>query len=236
MTDAAARPTRRVSDAIHETLRADIIEGRLAPGDALPSERTLAERHGVNRHAIREALKRLEQAGLVRIAQGGATRVQDWREHGGMDLLLDLVRGGDAAGAPPHEIVVSVLELRALIGVDAARRFAARADDGTREAAARLAEDVAAAVEGRAADPHDVVGRYEALWRAVVDGAGNLAYRLMLNSLNQAVAAYPELARALAPTDADRLCELAQAMRAGDRERVGALVAAQLEGDVPRVD
>ena len=41
-----------------------ILEGKLEAGSALPSERFLAEEFGVNRHAVREALKRLEQAGL----------------------------------------------------------------------------------------------------------------------------------------------------------------------------
>ena len=41
---------------------------------------------------MREALKRLQQSGLVRISQGGATRVRDWRRHGGLDLLLELDR------------------------------------------------------------------------------------------------------------------------------------------------
>ncbi len=100
-------PSRRVSDVVHDRLRTSILEGELAPGDAVPSERVLATELGVNRHAVREALKRLEQAGLVRITHGGPTRVQDWRDHGGMDLLLDLVRGGTVV---PDEVVRSVLE------------------------------------------------------------------------------------------------------------------------------
>ncbi|CAB4937634.1 unannotated protein [freshwater metagenome] len=228
-----ARPSRRVSDVLHDRLRAQVLSGDLAAGDPLPSERTLAETHGVNRHAVREALKRLEQAGLVRISHGGATRVQDWREHGGLDLLLDLVRdagAGDGSG-PPAEVVRSVLELRALIGVDAVRRFAERAGDDERAHVADLVEAVARRVDrGTAAD---VAVAYEELWRAVVAGAGNVAYRLMLNSLNVAVAAFPDLAAALAPDDADVLRELGAAIADGDPERAGAIVAAQLHGDVP---
>src|SRR3954462_734358 len=117
----------RVSDRVHERLRRDILDGRLAPGDPVPSERVLAEELGVNRHAVREALKRLQQAGLVRISQGGATRVQDWRDAGGLDVLLDLVEGDI-----PPELVRSVMEMRASIGLDAARRCA-RAPAGDRE-------------------------------------------------------------------------------------------------------
>jgi len=226
-------PPRRVSDVLHDRLRAEILSGDLAAGDAMSSERALAERHGVNRHAVREALKRLEQAGLVRITQGGATRVQDWREHGGLDLLLDLVRetGGAGGAGPPAEVVRSVLELRALIGVDAVRRFADRAAADERARVAALVEAVAVAVERGSVGA--VAEAYEELWRAVVAGADNVAYRLMLNSLNVAVAAFPDLAAALAPDDADALRALAAAIAAGDVETAGGLVAAQLQGDVP---
>src|SRR4051812_15788037 len=94
-TSADSGP-KTVSARIHAELRRDILGGRLAAGEALPSERRLAEEHDANRHAVREALKRLEQAGLISISQGGATRVRDWRRHGGLELMLDLAADGDA--------------------------------------------------------------------------------------------------------------------------------------------
>src|SRR4051812_26077838 len=83
-----------VSDAAFRQLEAEILSGRLAPGDALPSERSLTEVLGVNRQAVREALKRLDQAGLVEISHGGATRVRDFRTDGGLDLLPALLVDG----------------------------------------------------------------------------------------------------------------------------------------------
>jgi GntR family transcriptional repressor for pyruvate dehydrogenase complex len=219
-------PNRRVSDVVHDRLRASILEGTLAPGDAVPSERVLAVDLKVNRHAVREALKRLEQAGLIRITHGGPTRVQDWRDHGGMDLLLDLVSGGTVV---PAEVVRSVLEVRQLIGVDAARHCVAGVGADERERIAGLAEDVAAVV-GKPVDL--VTERYEQLWHAVVAGSGNLAYRLMLNSLVDAVAAFPGVREAVVPADAERLRELAAAVREGDAETVAAIVDAQLGRDV----
>ena len=105
-------------------MRRDILKGKLEAGSSLPSERSLAEGFGVNRHAVREALKRLEQAGLIRITHGGATRVLDWRDTGGLQVLLDLL--GETFDPPP-EIARSVIEMRASIGVDAARHCAVRA-------------------------------------------------------------------------------------------------------------
>ena len=182
----------RISDRVHASLRADILAGTLAPGDALPSERRLAEDLGVNRHAVREALKRLEQAGSVTISQGGATRVRDWRDSGGLEILLDLQAGTE----PPADLARSVLELRASVGVDAARRCAERADAATLARVEELAERAAAAI---GADDPAVDDGYAALWREVVLGSGNLAYRLALNSLMAALAAYPEVAGVVRP-------------------------------------
>src|SRR6476661_5302895 len=119
-------PTSTVSSQIHAQLRAEILSGRYAAGDALPSERRLSEELETSRHAVREALKRLQQAGLVHISQGGATRVRDWRHHGGLDLLLELGASGDVPAG--LEVPRAVLELRACVGADAARRCAQRAN------------------------------------------------------------------------------------------------------------
>lgn len=65
----------RVSQIIVEQIRALVREGRLKPGDRLPSERDLCERFAVSRVTVREALRVLEASGLVEIhvgAHGGA--------------------------------------------------------------------------------------------------------------------------------------------------------------------
>src|SRR5919109_5030315 len=108
-----------VSTRVYEDLRDRIMTSDL---ESLPSERQLAQDLGASRHAVREALKRLQQSGLVRISQGGATRVRDWRRHGGLELLLSL----DEVPAG-LEVERAVMEMRASIGADAARRCAQRA-------------------------------------------------------------------------------------------------------------
>src|SRR3954449_1127182 len=122
--------TSTLSGQIYSRLRAEILGDRYAAGDALPSERRLSEELETNRHAVREALKRLQQAGLVSISQGGATRVRDWRRHGGLDLLLAL--GAEGPAPPELGLVRAALEMRASIGADAARLCALRADDALR--------------------------------------------------------------------------------------------------------
>lgn len=221
-----APPSRLASDAVHSRLRGEILAGELAPGDPVPSERALAERLGVNRHAVREALKRLQQAGLVRISQGGATRVLDWRRSAGLEVLLDLM---ERDAAPPAELIRSVLEMRASIGVDAARRCAERGDAAVRERVGSLAESTATRVE--TADPA-ALEEFVALWQAIVEGSGNLAYLLGLNSLNAALDAYPDLGRALSPRDPASLRRLGESIAKGNDDGAARAAAELLQADL----
>jgi DNA-binding transcriptional MocR family regulator len=58
-------------------VRAQIERGALAPGDALPPVRTLAERLGVNRNTVVAAYRALASAGLLTTRGRGGTRVAD---------------------------------------------------------------------------------------------------------------------------------------------------------------
>lgn len=62
---------------IEQALEAEIASEGLAPGDRLPTEHALAERFGVNRHTVRQALGALEERGVVRVEQGRGTFVHD---------------------------------------------------------------------------------------------------------------------------------------------------------------
>jgi GntR family transcriptional repressor for pyruvate dehydrogenase complex len=216
-----------VSRRVHEVLRRDILEGGLEVGSPLPSERQLAEQFGVNRHAIREALKRLEQAGLVRITHGGATRVLDWRDTGGLQVLLDLL-GEDFD--PPPEIARSVIEMRASIGVDAARHCAGRAGEEERLQVDELAREAAGLIGGD--DPERLDLAFAALWQAIVAGSGNIAYRLALNSLMQAMEAFGNLAERIRPDDADGIRRLGAAIAQGDEDAAAGAARALLERDI----
>lgn len=225
----SAPSTTLASDSVHTKLRSEILDGRLTPGDPLPSERALAEEHSINRHAVREALKRLQQAGLVRISQGGATRVLDWRDSGGLEVLLDLM---NAPGEPPAQLMRSMLEMRESIGVDAARKFAARASDRERARARELAELTADSIEARS---DEVLTAFVGLWQTIVDGSGNLAYRLALNTLNEALDAYPDLAGSLIPRDASAVRNFGAALVASDAQAAGVAAQGLLAPDIDAV-
>lgn len=66
----APAPTKRASEVIYEQIYQKIASGELRPGDRLPAERVLAEQFQRSRPSIREALRMLQQNGLVRIETG----------------------------------------------------------------------------------------------------------------------------------------------------------------------
>ncbi len=60
----------RVSHQIAEQIRNLILEGRLKPGDKLPSERELSKIIGIGRLSLREGLRILEASGILRTQYG----------------------------------------------------------------------------------------------------------------------------------------------------------------------
>ncbi|HEX9289522.1 MAG TPA: GntR family transcriptional regulator, partial [Anaeromyxobacteraceae bacterium] len=65
----AVRRTRLFEDVARQVQQL-IVDGTLTPGDLLPPERQLAERFGVSRNSVRDAIRVLELAGLVIARQG----------------------------------------------------------------------------------------------------------------------------------------------------------------------
>lgn len=213
-----------VSDAVFARFVEEILSGRWAAGEAVPSERDLAEAWQVNRHAIREALKRVQQAGLVRISHGGNTRVLDWHSHAGLDVITALAATGTI---PPRKVLADVAVMRRGIGADCARQSARHADeerlDRVRRAAAALPVD---------GDLEQTALAALEFWVAVVEGADNIAYRLALNTLLSAIDDVGRDAinalNAAEITDRAAHLELAEAICARDPERAGRLAEALL--------
>jgi DNA-binding GntR family transcriptional regulator len=77
-----SRPSRRRKArylTVAETLTNEIADARYLVGGMIPTELELCERFDVSRYTVREALRQLEQAGLVERRQGSGTRVRAQR-------------------------------------------------------------------------------------------------------------------------------------------------------------
>jgi len=106
------------------------------------------------------------------------------------------------------EIERPIMEMRASIGADAARRAATRATAVQRAELEARAEMLAAETD---LDVRNTI--YEAFWDLIIDAADNLAYRLALNTLVSQPAMSLEAARVAAEiSDEDAVRGLAAAI------------------------
>lgn len=203
-----------VVDVVYQQLRDSILSGELPVGEVLPGERRLCEDLGVNRGALREALKRLEQDQLILIQQGESTRVLDFRRTAHIDLLVQLLvrRSGEL----DPDVVRSVGELRASINPDIARLAAHR------QGPAR-ADEIRQAILGveRSAGRYPAFAeRTEEFWGVLVQASQNVAYQLLNNTIRKThLRFWQEFRRSLEGSefeDLQRYRRLGEATLAGD--------------------
>ncbi|MFJ8200969.1 FadR/GntR family transcriptional regulator [Streptomyces sp. NPDC096152] len=221
-----------VSDQLFALLRDRVLSGVLPAGTALTAERDLAAEFGVNRHAVREALKRLQQARLVEVSHGGRTMVLDWRRTAGLELAVRMAEAGPPLDS--HDLRRDVLEMRACVGADAARLCAARCSP---EQAAAI--EAAAAGYAQAGPDLAALGAADvAWWRLIVEGSGNLAYLLAFNTLvggTLAAGEVPPDRRAEELLDVAAHLRLAELIAAHDEEGAERLARHLLSRSVPAV-
>lgn len=176
----ALRPIdrRSVPEEVFEQLLAEMVGGRLPPGEPLPSERKLAEALGVSRPAVREALQRMAHAGLVDVRQGDATMVRDYRKHAGLDLLPRLLLPGNQVNVA---VARSIMEARLHVAPKIAELAATRGGAGL-----RTPLHAALAALNAANGPVQRQHRALEFWEVLVDGADSIVFRLMFNGLRAA--------------------------------------------------
>ena len=66
-----------LSHLVLQNIQNSIRDGEFKPGECLPSERELAERYGVGKSSIREAVKMLQVLGVVESSQGRGTYLRE---------------------------------------------------------------------------------------------------------------------------------------------------------------
>ncbi|WP_181995574.1 GntR family transcriptional regulator [Clostridium sp. AM58-1XD] len=62
--------TLKAVDAVYNSISSKILDGTIPYGEKLPPERTLAAQFGVSHPTVREALRKLEQVGLITVKPG----------------------------------------------------------------------------------------------------------------------------------------------------------------------
>ena len=133
---------QRISDEILHQIRNAVMSGKFQVGDRLPNERALAEQFAASRTSVREALRGLEQTGVIYIKKG--------------------VNGGVFVADPDHRLVSrpfqtllqlrkvtmdNIVEARLIFEPEAARLAAQRAEPEDLEEMRQVIEKMSGAVE-----------------------------------------------------------------------------------------
>ena len=109
-------------DKIIKQIRALIISGELKPGDKLPPERRLAEKFGVSRGPVREAIQKLEFYGILKTQPQSGTVVAGL----GISAIEGLI--SDVLLLEPTDFR-SLVEMRLILEVNAAKLAAQKKID-----------------------------------------------------------------------------------------------------------
>lgn len=172
----------RAWQVVLEHVEQDLLDGRLAPGDHLPSERELSADLGVGRSSVREALRVLEVMGLIRTATGSgpqAGAIVIATPTGGMSTLLRLQVA--AQGFPLADVVQTRLVLEGAV-------VRALAADPTLDTTA--AHRMLTAMENTALTAPEFLALDAQLHLSLAEASGNTVIAAMMAGMRTAIESY----------------------------------------------
>lgn len=165
--------TSRLYEQIVQQVEDSILQGQLKPGDQLPAERDLAQRFGVSRTAVREAVKTLREKGLVEAYSGRGTFVTNGTSHSirqSLDLMIRINK---------HEGSANLAELRLVLEPEIAGLAAQRIED---QLLATMREAVAV-MERNLHEPDAYIEADLDFHLALAEAAGNPLILSLLDSI-----------------------------------------------------
>lgn len=122
---ASERLPKRVVEQLYQLIGS----GQLRPGDRLPPERVLADRLGVGRNSVREALRELDTLGLIESRQGDGTYIREFDLRGLMSPFRSVI-------ALSTTSVETIMEFRRTLEPEvaalAAKRLSPQGEDNLR--------------------------------------------------------------------------------------------------------
>jgi GntR family transcriptional regulator, transcriptional repressor for pyruvate dehydrogenase complex len=232
-TDDVFRPVNvgRMSQVIVDQIKILLREGRLSPGDRLPSERELCQRFGVSRVTVREALRVLEAGGLVEIrvgARGGAFLTSPTTERLG-EGLADLLTLSALTAS-------EVTEARMVFEIGILPQAVQRANDEDVAALFAMVEDAQAALDN---DTYSMA-MSAAFHIRVATCTHNPAIEMLARSFHGPMLMSLKEARVAAPVmghrGTDEHLQIARAIEQRDADEAVRIMRLHLERTAKRVD
>jgi len=222
VTQPAPQRSESESVTLSRTITRTLVRRIVDREYELPTERELAAEFGVARHVVREALKRMEALGMVRIRQGSGILVEDLQITGGIELFHSMLTRAD--GSIDLQFLKDVLDFRQEMLPRIVRLVARQRTPEELEQMRVLVHRRRRVIGAR--DEVDAVNRE--LFRVVARATHNRVYELVFNTIGQM---YMRLRPAIEIPQSDSvryqelLEHLLEAVDQGDEELAGLLMA-----------
>ncbi len=176
----AFRPiyTRRAFEEICERIREQLALGVLKPGDKLPPERELAQQLGVSRNVLREALRSLEMAGILRLQKGvkGGAFIREGDTSRMNEVMRDMLSLGTISVRELSEARINVIDLVVRLACVNARQRDFEALE------ANIERTDVATREGRLLDRVECSREF---YKLLAESTGNKVIAMMVNSVTE---------------------------------------------------
>lgn len=198
----------RSTDAVAQRIEQLILEQRLTPGSALPSERQLAAQLTVSRNVLREALSSLSSKGLVRVEPGRGAFVQEPSTDALRQSLTLLLRLRQVS-------LVDLCDARELIEPATARLAAERATEEDRRALADCMAALDAAHDDAAAHVEADLALHRAITHAARHGVFDAIAEAVRAPVTRSMLLGTSVPRAIDASD-DHHRQIVEAIVAGD--------------------
>jgi DNA-binding FadR family transcriptional regulator len=179
LPDWANRPANLASALAGELVQR-IVRGQYPPGSAMPSEPALCESYSVSRTTVREAVKMLQEKGLVQVRRGSGTIVNPqvmW------NMLDELVLTASIVEDIGFDILDDLVVTRRILESDMAHVAARHADEETIQQLGALVD----AMDGLVNDPAAYAVKDRAFHDTVMRTSGNSIARAVVRALESQV-------------------------------------------------
>jgi len=218
----------RISDNVTVQLAKLIVSGKIKEGSRLPGERELAAKLNVNRTSLREALRRLENAGLLSVRQGDGIYVCDYKSDTNLDFVNLVLSSGIGIDS---ELMISMDETRRFFALKMIELAAERADVDDLAELRRIAEGYP--VE---ATPELLSGEWDfRFYKQIAVASKNRAFVHLLNTIKDLFSQmrwiYAGLDREASENVAALNLRLVKALEARNKKRAVAMVEQRMKWD-----
>ncbi|PQZ95166.1 GntR family transcriptional regulator [Arthrobacter sp. MYb227] len=177
----------RAYEVVLKSVEADLLAGKIKLGDQLPGERILAERHGISRASVRDAIRILDAMGVIRTSTGSGP-------NSGAVIISNPAVGLSAAlrlhVASRQLSVGDIVESRILLETWAAESADLGTDPERSKAVLERTAELLIAMDDPSLDReefHDLDSQFHVLLSSL---AGNAVIEAMMESLRLSISDY----------------------------------------------